>query len=748
MKARPPVQRRELTRTQSWGVRALLVALMAGIGLFGFGGGSADALFGIHLPCPFSFNGAPGSPDPRSVNNSLVLDLFAPGNAVMATGGSAAGDGLPGNPNGTAYERYGSAGLYWSGTGTNCWGAVNASEDGIGNAMLSISTSISDLTTGLYGWASSPNLFDGFLQPVKCMISGCNGTQGLKGAIFLQYLDPIIVLAAIWGAWVGLLRRRATEAAQGGLWVFALASFALIVFNAPTAIVGSANSLVNNINSSVMNGITSATSTTGTAGMCNTSGAMHGTRMATCAIWEGLAFTPWANGQFGVGMGTALPATPHGTNNPMAGLMVVRFGGFRSQDLRLIQLDSQTAIPGVSTDADKTRWGLVADEIYGSSNYGAASFLSGKIQQYPQLSSTWIGDDGMHRVMVGFTAVLAAMANGTMIIVVSFFDIVYGLAFLMLFLFAPLFLLVGLHPAMRKVALKWLELVLGTVVKRVALGVYLAILVGMYQIIIDSPLSWMEQNLMILAVMIAGLLYRKQVMEAFNIVNLGGGGLDGNTQRQGRGMRNAVAGGVMGGIGGFMAGEGFKDAMGGAWHGTRQGWNSGGSAVRAGSVGHSAGSAHGNRQGSQREQQTRNRDAEAARAAAAERTQRQSDADTASDKLRLDPYNQDERTRLADATNDTDGRETAATANYDPEDPNDFLENLRNLERRKENKGGRLSKAEQDIASAAYDRNERHRQQRVERLQQQMEAAREANEALKAVALQHEIHKWTPGNRR
>ena len=52
----------------------------------------------------------------------------------------------------------------------------------------------------------------------------------LGNAIYFPYLAPVVILGAMWLAWQGLIRKRATRTIEGTLWmvVAATAAIALI----------------------------------------------------------------------------------------------------------------------------------------------------------------------------------------------------------------------------------------------------------------------------------------------------------------------------------------------------------------------------------------------------------------------------------------------------------------------------------------------------------------------------------------
>ena len=227
----------------------------------------------------------------------------------------------------------------------------------------------------------------------------------------------------------------------------------------------------------------------------------------------------------------------------------------------------------------------------------------------------WTGDDIGARINIAFSALVASLLAGTLVMVISFASIVLALGMLMLIMFAPLFLLIGAHPgAGRGIALKWLEMLLGTVVKRIVLGFLLAILIGFYQIILSAGLAWFSQIALILAVGIGALMYRKPMLEAMNVINLGGSrsGLEGqdlnrHAKKGAAGAIGAVSGGAIAARSGYLNGgtkAALSGALGGAVSGGMMGGRSG-NPMRAAQMGSGAGRRAASRQESSRDKKAR-----------------------------------------------------------------------------------------------------------------------------------------------
>lgn len=510
----------------------------------------------------------------------------------------------------TIYEEYGTSGLFWSSyrsteeeenaDGQSGCLLQNLPEFALGMAadqVWTVSRVITGFTISIFQWATNPSLMDQFSEPLDCMVAGCEGNKGLKDILFLNYLLPIVMLGAVWGAWNGLVKKRTTETMQGGLWMIGAASFALIFMSHPSAIASGANTVVGEVGSTITGSVTSATGNGIEKGdVCYLpdwkSTKDRGNRMAACSMYKAMALTPWSAGQFGVAI-----------YEPLKGTSTVKIGKTETTDLRVAQIDAQTIghteraegvmkLPDLIL-ADKHKWGQVLYDVRGwqkgeertEDTVGKGDFMM------------WSGERETERVTIAMASVVASLCLGFLVVVISFSTVMLSIAMILLIMMAPLFLLVGVHPGFgRGIALKWLELLVGTILKRIVLATMLAIVVGMYQIIMESPIPWLSQVSLILAVGIGAIVFRKPMLETLNVVKFGGSstgmesGLGQSAKRGGSTAAGMLAGGVTAGV----MGGGIDGIVKGGFKGAMRGGRSG-SPVRAASMGSAAGRMAANR---------------------------------------------------------------------------------------------------------------------------------------------------------
>src|SRR5699024_3142744 len=87
---------------------------------------------------------------------------------------------------------------------------------------------------------------------------------------------------------------------------------------------------------------------------------------------------------------------------------------------------------------------------------------------YPSVYPLFSGEDQGSRLGVATLALFASVFAGGLVLAGSVALIVLKIAFLLLFLLAPIFLLIGIHPGYgRTVLLRWVEMMIGFLLKQI-----------------------------------------------------------------------------------------------------------------------------------------------------------------------------------------------------------------------------------------------------------------------------------------
>lgn len=471
----------------------------------------------------------------------------------------------------TAYEDYGLMGMYWSNYDQETDGCF----DNMVNNMLAAeifngANLLTGVTVSTFAWATDGDLLDSFTDPLTCVVAGCDGGKGLKDTLFLTYLLPVIVLGAVWAAWNGLFKKRTMHTTQGIVWMLCATTFSLIFLAQPGLIADKSNEVIGGITANITNGVTGITSSTVTKSdpcYLPTDSKDRGNRIAACSMWKAMMFTPWVTGQFGTA-----------AHKPIPGVEATIQGHDKAvDDIRLAQLDAQTNSGGDDTDENEGQWESVRDKVMNGEAEGVDAAL-------------WQGEEGSHRLTVALSSLVAAICLGALVVVISFATVVMSVGMILLIIVAPIFLLVGIHPGFgRGIALKWLELLLGTMFKRIVLAAMLSILIGMYQVILAAPMPWLSQIALIIAMGVGVFVFRKPMLDTLNVVQLGGSatGMEAGLQREAKQATGGTIGAVAGGLAASRIG-GMDAMVKGAVKGGIAGSRSG-SPMRAASIGHGAG---------------------------------------------------------------------------------------------------------------------------------------------------------------
>jgi hypothetical protein len=119
----------------------------------------------------------------------------------------------------------------------------------------------------------------------------------------------------------------------------------------------------------------------------------------------------------------------------------------------------------------------------------------------------------------------AALVAGLLILLIALTLIVLKLGFLLLLVAGPFFLIIGTHPGFgRIIAIRWFEMLVGVLMKQVAIAIVLSVLLYCYSLIMgtsDAVLPWALKILMIALVTVAVFIYRKPFSHLFSAVGYG-----------------------------------------------------------------------------------------------------------------------------------------------------------------------------------------------------------------------------------
>ena len=448
----------------------------------------------------------PSTPQPEQATGGL--------NAMVQPPGAAAGGK-------TLYDNYGVAGQFWAAHGLQCSDMTSLIGNNVAGMVFDAAKSIDRVTITVYQSAAGNNILTWLQDAVDRLISA------LGNAIYFPYLAPVVILGAIWLAWQGLIRKRATRTIEGTLWMVVACVAAIALIGRPAAFTG--------VGTTVSNGVTGVLNTAFSklpvpassnclpvqqgdpqsvyGNFAFTSGSALVDENAN-ELWSVLVCKPWLYGELG--------STAYATGAGGQQTVVNKYG----RQLLWSQAIAANETPSTALVQAKQ-----------ATYSGIASSMQ---QQDPAVYPLFQGNQWTTRLEIAFAAMFAALVAGLLILLIALTLIVLKLGFLLLLVAGPFFLIVGTHPGFgRVIAIRWFEMLVGVLMKGAAIAIVLSVLLYCYSLIMgtaDTVLPWALKILMIALVTVAVFIYRKPFSHLFSAV---GYGTLGSTERAEYSLREA-----------------------------------------------------------------------------------------------------------------------------------------------------------------------------------------------------------------
>ena len=421
----------------------------------------------------------------------------------------------------TLYDNYGVAGQFWAAHGLQCSDMTSLIGNNVAGMVFDAAKSIDRVTITVYQSAAGNNILTWLQNAVDKLISA------LGHAIYFPFLAPVVILGAMWLAWQGLIRKRATRTIEGTLWMVVAATAAIALIGRPADFTG--------VGTTVSNGVTGVLNTafarlpaptnsnclpvtqgdpqSVTANYAFTTGSGLVDQNAN-ELWSVLVCKPWLLGELGT---TQYNPPGDGTQT-----VVDTYG----RQLLWSQAFAANETPTTALAQAKQ-----------STYAGIAASLQ---QNDPAIYPLFQGNQWTTRLEIAFGAMFAALVAGLLILLIALTLIVLKLGFLLLLVAGPFFLIVGTHPGFgRIIAIRWFEMLVGVLMKQVAIAIVLSVLLYCYSLIMgtaDTVLPWALKILMIALVTVAVFIYRKPFTHLFSAV---GYGTLGSTERAEVSLRDA-----------------------------------------------------------------------------------------------------------------------------------------------------------------------------------------------------------------
>ncbi|GIH91480.1 type IV secretion system protein [Planobispora siamensis] len=390
------------------------------------------------------------------------------------------------------YATYGMSGQFWHTNELGCDDVAAVLGNAWANTVFSWAKALDRLTITTYQAAAT----EGPLESIKNVVDDI--VVSLSNAMYWPYLRPVVILGAIWLAWYGLIRKRATTTAEGVIWMVLAVTVAVWFFSRPGDLTGMGK-VVTDKTGEVVNSAFSGLPGAGGASCLPAKGETNPQAQAggygrtgvpaveqnADALWSTLVCKPWLMGMFG----TADADAP-----------VVREFGPKVLDIQAIDLAEQKAAQQPGSSAHQARY-------------------EQEVVTYLKETPTYFllqGKDWTSRLGIAIGALMAAVVAGLLIFLVAVSLLVLKVGFLLLLILAPVFLLIGVHPGSgRIIAMRWVEMLVGTLLRQAVLALVLGVLVYGYALIISAAMPWGMQVMFMALLTIAVFFYRRPFQHLF-----------------------------------------------------------------------------------------------------------------------------------------------------------------------------------------------------------------------------------------
>lgn len=388
----------------------------------------------------------------------------------------------------TPYDRFGTSGQTWYAVDMRCSDAMSMVGNSVSNVVFTLAKAFDRTTITIYQAAASESLLGWLKKTVDKVIHGIGNTFGAK------YWGWVVILGAIWLAWWGLVRRRASKVAEGTIWMV-MAMVALIwLINRPGDFT-TLGTKVSDAATTAFNAALPQSDATGTTCIPNSQNPPpqpaqnDAVTRNSNGLWVTLVCKPWLMGEFG-------------TDDSRS---------------KIVQQNAAKLLSSQTVDLNETYAGQKPDTGKKSDDYKAVT--KNIKENYPGVYSLYQGKDWTSRLAVSFGALLASLVAGLLILVIAVMLMILKIAFLLLLVAGPIFLGIGIHPGIgRVIAMRWFELLLSTLLKQAALIGVLALLLWCYGLVMAESLPWGLQILLISLVTLAAFIYRKPFQHLFAAV--------------------------------------------------------------------------------------------------------------------------------------------------------------------------------------------------------------------------------------
>ena len=404
------------------------------------------------------------------------------------------------------YDQYGVNGQSWNAYDMQCSDMTALIGNNVAGMVFDAAKALDRVTITVYQSAAGEGILSWLTGAVDRLITS------LGNAIYFPYLAPVVIIGAIWLAWQGLIRKRATRTIEGTIWMVVACAAAIWLIGRPADFTG----LGKGVSDGITQTLNVAFARLPAPAQSSCVPVQHADPQVQVAsygysagnnivdqnaneLWTVLICKPWLDGEFG----TTSYATTGGGQQTVVNTYARQL--LWAQAIAV----NENSTPAVIQAKQNTYAGI------------AASIK----QNHPDVYSLFQGKQWTTRLEIAFATIFAALIAGLLVLLIAITLIILKLGFLLLLVAGPFFLIVGTHPGFgRVVAIRWVEMLIGVLLKQAAIALVLSVLLYAYSLIMgtsDAALPWALKILMIALVTVAVFIYRKPFVHLFSAVGYG-----------------------------------------------------------------------------------------------------------------------------------------------------------------------------------------------------------------------------------
>ncbi|KNX36074.1 type IV secretion system protein [Luteipulveratus halotolerans] len=469
----------------------------------------------------------------------------------------------------TLYGQYGTTGARWPVFNEGCASTNRIFLTPIGNMVFDISKSVSRTSISTVQWVFDDKLINAFItgadttrchrepnengrQVVVCDTSDRSPlteiVNRLHLRLFLEFITAAVMIGGLVLGWRVVTKRSSSELMQKAVWMVVVAGLAYVFASNAGSYVAKMNSGANEVTQTVISSLTGTD--------CKNVG--EPTDCIANSLYNVLVFDPWATGL----TGSTPQEHPVAANGPATGDTTYDFSrrvltqqAFSATDQVTISKqgkpesfyscavkdDDEHFAPAVR-DKEATwsacgKWQdrnemvneMVEDSADGQNKAGWNGNTAAADGKYACVKdcTTWDnyrGAQSGNRILIAMIALIAALGVGVVLLFICMSYLMLEIGTIMFAILAPIFFLLGLIPDWgQRIFLRWLDLFIGTFVKRIALGAFLGVMLALYSTLFTiTEIPWFMRLIFAILIALFGVVYRKKFLELFEF-NVSGG---------------------------------------------------------------------------------------------------------------------------------------------------------------------------------------------------------------------------------